>query len=453
MLINLQCNNSKIQMKIYLTGLLILGTSYMLSAQAGSPRNDTIRLSLKDAWQKAEEHSRHIRINTIDADIAEAEVKDAKRERLPEIEVKGSAEKASNIPIYENGIFSKPTQHEVIHTLYRAGADFYLNIYQGNKLNLKIKENQTLQKIKDIQKEQAVSDIHYKTAALYLDLQKTFIFRNLIQQDIADQKVQLKEIQALYKNGVVLKSDVLRIELELSKRKMALVTIENDILIATQKLNIILGIPDEQVVMPDAPFNEWNESSTYGEYVKQAMDHSFDYHVSEQQTELSKIKLKQVKANVSPKVGLYGEFYYANPQIFLYPYNPDWYSLGVVGVKASFSISSLYHNTHKVKAAALEFEKEEEAHKNTEDKIRQQVKEAYLRYEEALEQIKVAEINVVQAKENARIIKNTYFNQASLVTDLLDADIQLLQTKFELEAARIMAQNNYYLLQNITGTL
>lgn len=440
-------------MKIYVTGLLILGTSYAISAQTGSPSNDTIRISLKDAWHRAEENSRHIKINTFDVDIAEAEVKDAKRERLPEIEVKGSVEKASNIPIYENGLFSKPTQHEVIHTLYRAGADFYLNIYNGNKLNLKIKENQTLQKVKEIKKEQAVSDIHYKTAKLYLELQKTLIFRDLIQQDIKDQQVQLKEIRSLYKNGVVLKSDVLRIELELSKRKMALTTIENDILIAMQKLNIILGIPDEQVVIPEAPFNQWDENTTYADYLKLALDYSFDYHVSEQQTELSKLKLKQIKANVSPKVGMYGEFYYANPQIFLYPYNPYWYSLGIVGLKASFSISSLYHNTQKVKAAKLEFEKEEEAHKDTEDKVRQQVKEAYLRYQEALEQIKVAESNVVQAKENARIIKNTYFNQTSLITELLDADIQLLQTKFELEAAKIMAQNNYYLLQNITGVL
>jgi outer membrane protein TolC len=440
-------------MKIYVTGLLMLGASYTISAQTGSPRNDTIRISLKDAWQRAEENSRHIKIKIINVDIAEAEVKDTKRERLPEIQIKGSAEQASNIPIYENGIFSKPTQHEVIHTLYRVGTDFYLNIYNGNKLNLKIKENQTLQKIRNIQKDQSISDIHYKTASLYLELQKTLIFRDLIQKDIEDQKTQLKEIQSLYRNGVVLKSDVLRIELELSKRKMTLVTIENDILIATQKLNIILGVPDEQIVIPEAPFNQWNENTTYAEYLKLALEHSFDYHVSEQQTELSILKLKQVKANVRPKVGMYGEFYYANPQIFLYPYNPYWYSLGIVGVKASFSISSLYHNTEKVKAAELEFEKEEVAHKDTEDKVRQQVKEAYLRYQEALEQIKVAETNVVQAKENARIIKNTYFNQTSLITELLDADIQLLQTKFELEAAKIMAQNNYYLLQNITGVL
>ncbi|CAI8897508.1 TolC family protein [Chryseobacterium sp. IT-36CA2] len=440
-------------MKNYLTGFLMFGITFSTWAQSSVWNADTLKLSLKDAWNKAEEHSRDIKIKHLEVGISAEEVKDLRAERLPEVQIKGSAEKASNIPIYENGLFSKPSQHEVIHTLYRAGADFYLNLYNGNKLNLQIKEEKILHEISEIKREQTVSDIHYKTAALYLDLQKILIFRKLIKEDIEDQKKQLKEIRSLLKNGVVLKSDVLRIELELSRREMALITIENDILIATQKLNIIIGVPDEQIVVPDEPAYIWNNTTSYEEYLKTALEHSFDYHISEHKTELSKIKIDQIKANVRPKIGMYGEFYYANPQIFLFPYNPYWYSLGVIGLRASFNLSSFYHNTHKVRAAKIEFEKEEESYKNTEDKVRQQVKEAYLRYQEALEQIKVAEANQAHAKENARIIKNTYFNQTSLITDLLDADVQLLQTKFELEAARIMAQNKYYLLQNIIGIL
>ncbi|MCL1675160.1 TolC family protein [Elizabethkingia meningoseptica] len=440
-------------MKINLTLAFMLGTFFPAFAHTQVLKNDTLYLSLKQAWLKAEENSRHIQMNQMETDISAIRVKDAKLERLPEVQVKGSVEKASNIPVYENGIFSRPSQHEVIHTLYKVGADFYLNIYNGNKLNLKIKQEEVLQKIKQIQKDQTISDIHYKTASLYLDLQKSLIFRKLIKEDIADQKLQLKEIKALYKNGVVLKSDVLRVELDLSKREMTLITIENDILIAMQKLNIILGIPDGNTVIPEELNTEEYKNLSYDDCLKLALEHSFEYHLSEQQTELSRLHLKDVQANVRPKLGMYGEFYYANPQIFLYPYNPNWYSLGIVGLRASFSLSSLYHNAQKVKAAKLEFEKEEVQHKNTEDEIRQRVKEAYLRYLEALEQIKLAERNVTQAKENARIIKNTYFNQASLVTDLLDADIQLLQTRFELESSKIIAQNKYYLLQNITGTL
>lgn len=439
--------------KCFLAGLLLAGCAFSSSGQTTTAVNDTLKISLSEVWQKAEANSRLLEIKRKASGIAHEEVKDARMERFPEIGVKGTAEKASNIPIYENGLFATPTQHEVIHTLYHIGADFYLNLYNGNKTNLKIAEEKTLHQLSLIAEDQAVSDVHYKTAALYLELQKALIFKSLIIEDIARQEKQLQEIRAFHKNGTVLKSDVLRVDLDLSRRKMILVTIENDILIASQKLNILIGEPDERLVLPADLTTHPDEKTGYEQYLAEALQHSFAYHISEKQTVLSEVRLKQIKANVRPSLGVYGDFYYANPQIFLYPYNPYWYSLGIVGLKASFPVSALYHNIHKVRAARLELEKEEETHKDTEDQVRQQVKEAFLRYKEALVQIEVAEVNVAQAAENARIVKNTYFNQTALITDLLDADVQVLQTRFELAAARILAQNKYYLLQNITGVL
>ncbi|OQP52654.1 transporter [Niastella yeongjuensis] len=433
---------------------LIIASVLMAQYAAVAQPTDTLRMSLEEAWQKAEGHSRQIDVTNKAMHIADEEVKDTRLERFPEIGVSGSAEKASNLAIYEKGIFAPVTQqHEVIHTLYKFGTDFYLNIYNGNKLNLKIAENKLLQRIAEIKHEETKSNIRYKTSALYLDLQKSLIFRDLITSDIADQEKQLKEIRALQKNGTVLKSDVLRVELDLSKRKMTLVTIENDILIATQKLNIIIGEPDNRIIRPAVFEPGTIAQDDYNKYLATALEHSFTYHISEQQTELSKTNLKKVKSNVMPKVGMYGEFYYANPQIFLFPYNPAWYSLGVTGIKVSLPLSELYHNTHKVRAAKLELEKEEMMHHDTEDKVRQQVWEAFLRYKESLVQIQVATDNVAQAEENARIIKNNYFKQTALITDLLDADVQLLRSRFELAAARILAQDKFYLLQNTIGVL
>lgn len=444
----------QMQRTIVLLFFLVFQQLVFAAPQSGIATGDTLYLTLPDAWKKAELHSRLIEIQRKTTAIALEEYKDAKLELLfPEVSVKGTAEKASNIPIYENGLFSKPKQHEVIHTLYHIGAEFYQILYHGNKYRLKIKADKTSHQLSEVQENKVVSDIRYKTASLYLDLQRCLLFKDLIVKDIMDQEEQLKEIKSFHKNGVVLKSDVLRIELDLSKRKMALVTIDNDILIASQKLNIILGEPDERKVYPLMIDAQKVGRLPYQHYLEQALKHSFAYHISEKQTELSAINLKKVKANTRPNIGIYGEFYYANPQIFLAPYNPSWYSLGVIGVKATYPLSALYHNIHKVNAAKLELDKEEEAHHHTEDMVRQAVKEAYLRYEEALKQIDVSEVDVKQAQENARIIKNTYFNQTSLITDLLDADIQLLQARFELAAARILAQDKYYLLQNVIGIL
>jgi outer membrane protein len=123
------------------------------------------------------------------------------------------------------------------------------------------------------------------------------------------------------------------------------------------------------------------------------------------------------------------------------------------GIKASFAISSIYHNYHKTKVAKLEYESQEIEHAQTQDNVRQQVNEAYLRFNEALNRIEVSKTNVKQATENRRIVSNTYFNQTSLITDLLDADTQLLQTRFDLAAAQIAAQLKYFQLQNVTGNL
>jgi outer membrane protein TolC len=414
----------------------------------------SLPLSMSDAWMKAMDHSKKIQLIRSEAAIANKEIQEAQFERLPEVQLKGYMEHATNLAQYVHGLLNKPEQHEVIHFLYRTGFDSYLPVYHGNKLNLKVDKKKLLYQIAEEQKNFTISEIKLQTASYYLYLQQGLVFRALMIQDIANQEKQLKEIQSLRESGVVLKSDELRVQLKLSRQKLSLVEIENDIFIANQKLNIVIGLPDHQ---PINPIEQFNTSElllrSYEEYLEEAMHKSFEYHISENQTKLAKVNLQYVKANVRPKVGLYGDMWLANPQIFLYPYSPYNYTLGLFGVRASIPISEIYMNRPKSAIANMEFEKEELAHHDMADKIRNQVYEAYLRLKESLVRIDVAKVNIDHAAENARIVKNNYFNQAALITDLLDADIQLLESKFELAAAQIDAQIKYYQLQNILGNL
>ena len=440
--------------KILIYFLFILNSTILFS-QNNLLQNQTPKpLSIIEMWTNAVLYSKEIHLNSLETNIAKEEISESKIERLPEISLKGNYEYATNIPVYENGLFSAPTQHEVIHWLYKVSTDMYLNIYNGGKLNLKIDKKKTLFDIAKVQLDMTVSEIKLQGAAYYLNLQRSHVFKELMVKDIVNQQKQLLEIKALYKNGVILKSDVLRVELKLSNQKMMLIKIENDIAIANQKLNILIGLPDQQIVTPYTELDPTLfELQSYESYLKVAKNKSYDYHISEKTVDLRKIELKNIKANVKPKVGMYGEFYLANPQIFLYPYSPSNYTLGIFGVRASIPISELYINKPKVRTAQLNLEKEEVEHHNTDDKIRQQVYENYLRFKESLIKIDVAMNDVTQSEENARIVKQNYFNQTALITDLLDADIQLLQSQFDFASEKIAAQIQYYQLQNVLGTL
>jgi len=88
-----------------------------------------------------------------------------------------------------------------------------------------------------------------------------------------------------------------------------------------------------------------------------------------------------------------------------------------------------------------------------EDKTSQLTIHVYVRFNEALKRIEVAEDNIKLATENYRIVRDGYFNQLALLTDLLDADTQLLQSKFDLEDAKITAIIQYYQLLKTTGKL
>ncbi|MET1055631.1 MAG: TolC family protein, partial [Pedobacter sp.] len=382
-------------------------------------------------------------------------IKDAKAERLPEINAEGEYSKITNLPIYTHGLFHTPDQYELpVHTSYSFGGDAYFNLYSGGKVTTKIAEEKKENEIAVAQKNLTTEEIKLRATAYYLDLERSRIFKALLLKDISTQEKQLAEINQLLKNGVVLKSDVLRGTLKLSRQKMSLVQLDNDILIANQKLNILTGLPDHTVIEPEDGDNaELPVLKSYTAYLDDAMANSPAYRISEKETQLSKLNIKAIKANGAIKLGLFSNYKYSYPQILIYPYSIAMYGLGFSGIKASYSISSLYQNRHKVKAAEIQYRQQEVEHADTEDKIRQEVNEAFLRYKEALTRIDVAKENISQATENLRIVNNTYFNQLSLITDLLDADTQLLQTRFDYAAARIAAQLQYYQLQKAIGNL
>jgi len=411
-------------------------------------------LTLDQVWQKVTNHNKTIHMQELHVLGTAENIKDAKAARLPDINADGEYARVSNLPIYDNGLFHTPSQFEVVHTSYRFGADVYLNLYNGGKTNIKIAEEKKESEIAREQKNLTTAEVKLRAAAYYLDLQRSHIFRDLLLKDINAQEKQLEEIKQLLKNGVVLKSDVLRVTLKLSRQKMALVQLDNDLAIANQKLDILTGLPDETVIDPLEDIQaDLPELKTYTDYLSAAVEHSFAYKVSRKEGELRKLELRDVKANVAFKLGLFANYNYSYPQILLYPYALSVYGLGFTGVKASFPVSSLYHNTHKTRAAELKYQLQETEHADTYDKLRQEVNEAYLRYKEALTRIDVAKENIIQATENLRIVNNTYFNQLSLVTDLLDADTQLLQTRFDYAAARIAARLQYYQLQKAIGNL
>lgn len=437
-----------------LAAVLLISLSVSIKAFSQDPEQKNT-LTLTAVWQKTSAYNKQLQMKQLSVESARERVKNARTERLPEVKGDGMYARFSNFALYEDGILHAPTQIPIEKKgTYKISGEAFLNLYNGGKINREIHAAETEAELAAEQKNLTEQELKYKAAAYYLDIYRNSQYEQVMLQDIAERERELVEIRHLQQNGVVLKSDVLRAELRLSKQKMTLLEIRNNLKIAMQRLNIMMGEPDDQIIhIAMDTLNPVSQQRTYEEYLNDAYAHSYEFKISEKETRLSELKLEQAKANILPKVGLFAEYGYSYPQILMYPYSFNLYGLGMAGIKASLPISQLYTNKHRKAEAKINLERQEIEHADTKDRVREEVNAAYLRYTEALTRIQVAKENIAQAKENFRIVNNTYFNQLSLLTDLLDAETQLLQSRFDLTTAEATAQLQYYQLLKATGNL
>lgn len=193
-------------------------------------------------------------------------------------------------------------------------------------------------------------------------------------------------------------------------------------------------------------------AGTYADYFQRAQQ-APELRLAGLQTNLSEQRLAGTAVARRPQVGLFAGYSYNFPNRLTFPFVPQIYSFGQVGLRASYNILGGLADRHAEKAAELAVERQQLAVEAALDDKREEVKTAYVRYYETLERIRIAEQNIRQATENYRIVNSTYFNQLSLLTDLLDADNQLLQSRFDLVTAQVLAATQYYQLQKALGTL
>ena len=441
---------NKVFMRLFCVIVLVSGFS--VSAQQ---LQDSIPLRLTEAWEYAAQYSKEIKLKQLEEKIGAEDVLDAKNQRLPELSTHASYGKLSNIPVFTNGIREKadfiPLED---HSTYGAGVEAYFNIYNGGKTNIHIDQAKTKQRLINYLAEESRDQIKYEVASAYLSLQRGLLFEKLIAKNIYSNQELLDQITKLYENGVVLKSDLLRAKLQLSKQQTQLLEVTNNAKLAHQHLNILMGFSEETPVKPidTVKVELIQEDQDYAYYLNEAKSAPLS-KAAETQVTLSELEEQELKADKLPKLGLFGEYTYSYPQIRLYPYETAPYLLGIAGIRASYDISALYNDKHKELAAALEVERQEVEKQQVDDDLRKGIKAAYQDYHEDLQNIEVALMSIEQAEENYRIVRQTYFNQLSLLTDLLDADNQLLQARFELVNSKIAARLHYYQLLKITGNL
>lgn len=424
-------------------------------SQAQSVDGNTYKLTLAEAVQFAKNQNKLVQVACIEESAAEEDRKDAYKAALPTITTNGSYQRFTDLTLFTDGLGHsttgprKPTPNGAA-----LGIDALFNIYSGGKQRALQSEQRSRLQLARLNARDQSGNIALQTAHQYLELLRLNDLQKLILDQLNRAQTRLKNINTLYKNQKVTKSDVLRAEVLLSNVQLSLQENENDLTITNQKLDVLLNIPDSVRISPvDSAAMTKPALNTLLPFVEAAGVTSYNVQKITESIELQKARLKGIESSNKPSIGFYTAYGLNYPNYLFFPPVNQAYAIGFVGLKAQYSISSLYHNKSKLAAGRLRVKELEVQQQAYNDNVRTEAHSYYIKYGEALTRIEVNERSVEQAQVNYRIVNTKYLNQLSLLTDLLDADNLYQESRFNLIKAQTNALNIYYNILYISGNL
>lgn len=430
--------------KHFLTGLILLAP---LPA-ATQPR---LLLSVDSLLQLGMAQNVQLRILHQQEEMARSRAKTARTAKLPEVQVGLKGGYLGQPIVFREGL-SHPTRPQSPHWLQNYEIDLSQPIYQGGRIRYSIEKADIEQKIAELQTLQNEADIKLALLEQYMQLFSLYKQQTVLARNIEESTKRLENIKSKKRQGLITNNDVLRSELQLTNDRLALQEVDNSLTLMSQQLDILLGLDEQTLIVPDTTLlRQINPTSDYADYLQKAYRDDWTMRRLRQETQLALNNQRLVKAEFLPQLSLYAGNTLARPiaRTMADYYNNSWN----IGLTLSYPLSSLYKNRHKLEEASLNIDASQQQEELRKQSLRMEIRTALIRHQEAQDRVKALELSVRQARENYRIMRNRYFGQLSILTDLLDANSVLLDAELQLTTAHARVIYTYYELQKACGLL
>ncbi|QRA45373.1 TolC family protein [Chryseobacterium cucumeris] len=416
---------------------------------------DYQHLGLQQAVEIGLKNNKNIQISHLKQEMSVTKEKDLKMEKLPDIEFHTSYNQVTNLFQHQNGVFNKATKYDVINGMYDFTLSASIPVYMGGKIKNTERKAAIDTEISALKTHLDERQLKMTIITAFLQIHHLKEQQSLINDKMKEDSVNIKQVKALKANGVVTVNEVLRTSLQLSNHKMSWTELDNDIQIAEHKLKTILSLPENQEMHVNTEdLISDNAAIPYvDELTETALNKNESVEITHKNLSLKELDQKITKANYLPKITAGGEYFLKYPNMMFFPPEPYAYRLGMVGVNLTYPIENLYKNKYRMQEARENIDLAKLQIEENEENVRHNVYEAYKKFEETDQKVKIAEEAIKQAKENYRIVRTKYANKLSLITELIDADNAYLEAESNLISVKINRQLKYYQLQYTIGNL
>ncbi len=433
--------------KVLIFILFSVHTSFLFSQPA--PK----KLTIEQLFELADSNSRSIRTYDLAEQEAEQAIQVARNAMLPSIDVSLSASYLGNVWLSDRN-FSNNQGASMPHFGNNFAIEASQVIYAGGAISSKIAVARLHHQLAILDKENNRQDIRFLLVANYLEMYKLRNQAEVYRRNIEQTRTLLSEITARQQQGLALKNDITRYELQLKSLELAHTQLENGIRILNHQLTTVLGLPEEVSIEVNDHLLEqlpllseeelWQETVAYASPLLQQAKLGI---------EQTRYMEKMARADRLPSVALIAGDYLDGPITFEIPTINRNLNYWYVGIGIKFNLASTFKSGKEIRLARLSTQKATETDLLLQENVRTEVKEAYIRFREAFTIYDTQMKSLELAHQNYGVINNRYLNELALLTDMLDADNSQLQAELQVVNAQINIVFNYYKLKRVAGDL
>jgi outer membrane protein len=410
---------------------------------------ETKTITLTEAVELGLKNSNQLKSNEAKILEASANLKEAEERKLPEASVSGSYLYLPVNPGIDmktgSGSAGAPSVHQAVYGI----ANVSLPLYNGGKIKYGIESAKLLEQAVKLDAENDRAAVIFNITNACINLYKAYTAIGLVKENLQTSEQRVKDLTNLEKNGLLARNDLLKAELQSSNIELTLLDAESNYKLSSVTMNIIMGLPEQTILIPDKSGLALPTSvKTIDEYEQDALQNRKDIAALNFRKKNADISLKTIKADKYPSIALTGGYVAADIPKFFSVYNAV-----NIGVGFKYNIASLWKNKSKIQQAEARIKQINASENILNDNIRLQINEAYQMYLVSVKKIQVYEKAVTQATENYRITKNKYDNTLATTTELLDADVALLQSNLRVTNAKADSFIAYNKLLQTAGDL
>ncbi|MEA4918440.1 TolC family protein [Proteiniphilum sp.] len=256
-----------------------------------------------------------------------------------------------------------------------------------------------------------------------------------------------KQADNAYRAGLINRNDVMKVSIKQSEMKMNQLKLENGIKLATMAFSQYIGLAyDSTMVLSDTLIISQNPYEVYLD-ADQAVLNREEYKLLQKSVEAEELQTRLKIGEYLPEVGVgVGAVYYD------YDFsNNKGTSNTMVFASVKIPISDWWGASHDIKEKKYKEQIARNNSQNNTELLLLQIQKAWNELNEAYKQIDVAHETMVQAEENLRINSDNYENGIVNISDMLEAQAMLQQTKDDLTDARSGYRIKFVTYLQVTG--